>query len=203
MNEHNGAESPNGGAAALLATVMVAALVGISLVSDPTAKPHRDLPTPILQPDPPRPAAIRIKDPKSGVAAKVQAKPAVAQGAQGGANGLATPAFDKKQGPVPATSVEVVVKFKTSPAIKDITDLFWHDAAAAKRKFEALKSTMPELRGSKLDRVTYSNEVVIVHESGAASEETNRAMRDIAKKLSARPDVDYAEGDLTAHPGSK
>ena len=66
------------------------------------------------------------------------------------------------------TGVEIVVKFKDDGKVKDIIDAFWKDQASAKAKFDAWKANRPEFAKLKLDRVTYSNELVLVHDGSVA-----------------------------------
>jgi hypothetical protein len=99
-------------------------------------------------------------------------------------------------------SVEIVVKFKDDAKIKDIVDAFWKDKASARNKFDALKARRPEFANLKLDRVTYSNELVLVHE-GANPASQLGAMRELAAKLGKVADISYAEPNLTAHPGGQ
>jgi len=109
-------------------------------------------------------------------------------------------AFDQAPPAGVAQSMEIVVKFKDDSKVKDIVDAFWKDKASAKSKFDALKARHPEFANLKLDRVTYSNELVLVHDSGAGQ---LGAMRELAAKLGKSADISYAEPNLTAHPGGQ
>jgi hypothetical protein len=113
---------------------------------------------------------------------------------------LPTVAFDQAPPAGVAQSMEIVVKFKDDAKIKDIVDAFWKDKSSARTKFDALKARRPEFANLKLDRVTYSNELVLVHDSGAGQ---LGAMRDLAAKLGKAADISYAEPNLTAHPGGQ
>ncbi len=99
--------------------------------------------------------------------------------------------------------MEIVVKFKDDGKVKDIIDAFWRDQASAKSKFEAWKANRPEFANLKLDRVTYSNELVLVHTAATAADRRLPAMREIAKALGAAADISYAEPNMTAHPGGQ
>jgi hypothetical protein len=99
--------------------------------------------------------------------------------------------------------MEIVVKFKDDGKVKDIIDAFWKDQASARTKFEALKARRPELADLKLDRVTYSNELVLVHEGSTPADRRLAAMREIAAKLKNVSDISYAEPNMTAHPGGQ
>jgi hypothetical protein len=99
--------------------------------------------------------------------------------------------------------MEIVVKFKDDAKVKDIVDAFWKDQTSARTKFEALKARRPELADLKLDRVTYSNELVLVHEGGTSADSRLAAMREIAAKLKNVSDISYAEPNMTAHPGGQ
>jgi hypothetical protein len=101
------------------------------------------------------------------------------------------------------TGVEIVVKFKNDGAVKDIIDAFWRDQASAKSRFDAWKASRPDFAGLKLDRVTYSNELVLVHDGSVPAAQRSTAMRTIAAKLGANSEVSYAEPNMTAHPGGQ
>ena len=126
----------------------------------------------------------------------------------GGGGGLAGVQFDQVTPGRPqagAQDMEIVVKFKDDSKVKDIVDAFWKDQAggSARAKFETFKASHPELANLKLDRVTYSNELVLVHEGGATPERRLAAMREIAAKLKTSNDISYAEPNMTAHPGGQ
>lgn len=99
--------------------------------------------------------------------------------------------------------MEIVVKFKDDSKVKDIIDAFWRDQTSARSKFEAWKSSRPEFAKLKLDRVTYSNELVLVHDGSVPADARLPQMREIAKKLSSVADVSYAEPNMTAQPGGQ
>ena len=99
--------------------------------------------------------------------------------------------------------MEIVVKFKDDGKMKDIIDTFWRDKASAQVKFDAWKANRPEFAKLKLDRVTYSNELVLVHDGAAPAAEQLAAMKTIAAKLGSVADVSYAEPNMTAHPGGQ
>jgi hypothetical protein len=100
-------------------------------------------------------------------------------------------------------SMEIVVKFKDDAKVKDIIDAFWRDPASAQAKFNALRAQRPEFANLKLDRVTYSNELVLVHDGSAPVEQRLPAMRATAAKLKSAADISYAEPNMTAHPGGQ
>lgn len=113
-------------------------------------------------------------------------------------------AFDQVPGAqAPQMDMEIVVKFKDDAKVKEILDAFWKDQASARTKFEAFKARHPEFADLKLDRVTYSNELVLVHAGGAAPDQRLAAMRAIAAKLKNVSDISYAEPNMTAHPGGQ
>ncbi len=99
--------------------------------------------------------------------------------------------------------MEIVVKFKDDGKVKDIIDAFWKDQASARAKFDALKARRPEFANLKLDRVTYSNELVLVDDGAAPAAQRLPAMRGLAAKLKDVPDISYAEPNMTAHPGGQ
>ncbi|MDP3492309.1 MAG: hypothetical protein Q8R82_04290 [Hyphomonadaceae bacterium] len=111
--------------------------------------------------------------------------------------------FDQAPGGAVNMGMEIVVKFKDDGKVKDIIDSFWRDQASARTKFEAWKAGRPEFDSLKLDRVTYSNELVLVHTGVSAADTRLPAMREIAKKLAGAADISYAEPNMTAQPGGK
>jgi hypothetical protein len=131
--------------------------------------------------------------------AAVQPIPAAAGSPQPG--GLPGVAFDQGVPGAPNVQmgVEIVVKFKDDAKVKDIIDAFWKDQADARKRFETFRSRNPAFAGLKLDRVTYSNELVLTG-SGA---EAPAALRALANKLGALPEISYAEPNATAHPGGQ
>lgn len=111
--------------------------------------------------------------------------------------------FDQAPGAAVNMGMEIVVKFKDDSKVKDIIDAFWKDQGSARTKFDAWKSGRPEFANLKLDRVTYSNELVLVHTGASAADRQLLAMREIAKKLAGVADISYAEPNMTAHPGGQ
>lgn len=111
-------------------------------------------------------------------------------------------AFDQAPPAGVTQSMEIVVKFKDDEKVKEIVDAFWKDKASAAAKFDALKARRPEFANLKLDRVTYSNELVLVHDGKTPAIQLG-AMRDLAAKLGKSADISYAEPNLTAHPGKQ
>jgi hypothetical protein len=124
------------------------------------------------------------------IAAVLAAAPAVLVAAGGSA---VAPALAQQ-----AAGVEIVVKFKDDAKVKDIVDLFWRDQSAARTRFAAFCDKRPEFDGLRLERVTYSNELVLVPEGGRAP----AAVRAIARALAANPDISYADPNMTAHTGA-
>lgn len=123
-----------------------------------------------------------------------------------GGPGMPGIAFDQTPGAGSSVqrNVELVVKFKDDGKVKDIIDAFWRDPAAAKSRFATWKANRAEFAGLRLDRVTYSNELVLVLEDGGALAERTAAIREAAKKLGAAPDISYAEQQATlAQPGGQ
>jgi hypothetical protein len=106
-------------------------------------------------------------------------------------------------GAAPQMGMEIVVKFKDDAKVKDIIDAFWKDQASARAKFDALKARRPEFANLRLDRVTYSNELVLVDDGSAPAAQRLTAMRGVAAKLKDVSDISYAEPNMTAHPGGK
>jgi hypothetical protein len=116
-----------------------------------------------------------------------------------------SPTFYAEQVPSKEASAplacEVVVKFKDDTKVKDIIDAFWKDRAISKAKFEMFREGRPEMAASSLARVTYSGELVLAYPCETSSPAARfSAMREAAARLTAAPDIAYAEPDMTAHP---
>ncbi len=158
---------------------IIAAIVGISVFANQPAQ---------------------ISDP---VSAPATSGPATSGPAPDSLPGLATPQDEQQGSGSFATGVEIVVKFKNDGAVKDIIDAFWRDQAAGKTRFNAWKAGRPEFAGLALDRVTYSNELVLVHDGSVPAPQRAAAMRSIATRLGAASDISYAEPNMTAHPGGQ
>lgn len=154
---------------------VLAALVGVSVMSSPSQTAPRAAPSAALAPGEP---------PQAGPA-------------------LPGVAFDQPTPGNVKVGMEIVVKFKDDSKVKDIIDAFWRDQASAKTKFEAWKAGRPEFANLKLDRVTYSNELVLVHDGSGAADARLPAMREIARKLGSAADISYAEPNMTAQPGGQ
>jgi hypothetical protein len=115
-------------------------------------------------------------------------------------------AFDQTPGAGSSVqrNVELVVKLKDDSKIKDIIEAFWRDPAAARSRFDTWSANRAEFAGLRLDRVTYSNELVLVLKDGGAPAERTAAIRDAVKKLGAAPDISYAEQQAAlAQPGGQ
>jgi hypothetical protein len=160
---------------------IITTIIGVSLLASspetPTAIPPATL-------DAPSTAAMAAPDPAQPGLPGIQFNQPAATGA-------------------PQTGIEIVVKFKNDGPLKDIIDSFWRDQASAKAKFEAWKANRPEFAKLKLDRVTYSNELVLVHDGSGAVADRLPAMKAIAAKLGSVADISYAEPNMTAHPGGQ
>jgi len=115
-----------------------------------------------------------------------------------GANQASIVLATADQRPTPSATIEVVVKFKDDGKVRDIIDAFWKDAKAAKAKFDNFKLGRPEMVDATLDRVTYSNELILIYPCTAESKSSHTAAaREIIKRLLAAPDISYAEPDTT------
>ena len=158
---------------------IVAAIVGVFALTGPES---------------PGPATAPFETPLSSPA------PAAAPEPGGSLPGVQ---FDQTPGGAVNMGMEIVVKFKDDSKVKDIIDAFWRDQASARTKFEAWKAGRPEFDSLKLDRVTYSTELVLVHTGATAADARLPAMREIAKKLAGVADISYAEPNMTAHPGGQ
>lgn len=148
-------------------------------------------------PETPAPATAPFEAP---LEAPLAANPPAAPQSGGALPGVQ---FDQQPGGAVNMGMEIVVKFKDDSKVKDIIDAFWRDQASARTKFEAWKAGRPEFDSLKLDRVTYSNELVLVHTGATAADARLPAMREIAKKLAGVADISYAEPNMTAHPGGQ
>lgn len=103
-----------------------------------------------------------------------------------------------------AMAAEIVVKFKDEASVKPTIDLFWKDADAAKASFDQFKKNHPAVATAMLARVTYSGELILIFPSNARTPaERLKAARDIAARLSASPEISYAEPDLSFYTGSQ
>ena len=98
---------------------------------------------------------------------------------------------------------EIVVKFRDDRKVQDLVDTFWKDAPGARKKFEAFKAGRPEFAGVKLDRVTYSNELVLTPIANVAPDKRAAQVRDLAAKMGKAADISYAEANVTAKPGDR
>ena len=147
-------------------------------------------------PEAPAPVPAQIEAPLEAPAAN----PAPAPEPGGALPGVQ---FDQAPGAAVNMGLEIVVKFKDDAKVKGIIDAFWRDQASGRAKFEAWKAGRPEFDSLKLDRVTYSNELVLVHTGATTADARLPAMREIAKKLAGAADISYAEPNMTAHPGGQ
>lgn len=155
----------------------------------------------LLASSPENPAA-----PSGGPQLAVSASPAPAidPGPAAPAPGLPGIQFNQPgSGSAMTMGMEIVVKFKDDARVKPIIDAFWKDQASARTKFEAWKANRPEFAKLKLDRVTYSNELVLVHDGSVPAPEQLAAMKVAAAKLGTIADISYAEPNMTAHPGGQ
>lgn len=169
--------------AAAAGFAIVASLVGASLLASRETSTVAPQPPPATSED-------------SGAAF-----PQTAPQAGGPGSSLPGAAFDQAPGAAPpAMAMEIVVKFKDDAKIKDIVDAFWRDQGSARSRFENFKAGKTEFSGLRLERVTYSNELVLVTESSSAG---LPAMREVASRLASHPDVAYAEPNMTAQPGGR
>lgn len=160
---------------------IIAAIVGVSVLTGaPAQSPGQPAPPAeiVVTPDAPEPAPGI-----PGMVTTQNDQPGSVGGAQAG--------------------IEIVVKFKDDARVKDIIDAFWRDQSSARSKFDAWKAGRPEFAGLRLDRVTYSNELVLVHDGSLAPAERIVAMRTIAARLGSAADISYAEPNMTAHPGGQ
>jgi hypothetical protein len=100
------------------------------------------------------------------------------------------------------SAVEMVVKFKDDAKVRDIVDAFWKDPKAAKAKFDRFKLGRPEMIDATLDRVTYSNELILIYPCAAESKSGHAAAtKEIVRRLLASPDISYAEPDTAVQIG--
>jgi hypothetical protein len=186
------AAAPYVGAAA---AIIVAVAVGVTLsntdnapaTSPSPAEESVDAPAATMT-EPPAPSPdLQAAHPGSAIPGVAQAPAAVTTQGTGAAQ----------------MDMEIVVKFKDDGKVRDIIDTFWKDQASARAKFDALKARRPEFANLRLDRVTYSNELVLVDDGSAPAAQRLAAMRGIAAKLKEVSDISYAEPNMTAHPGGQ
>lgn len=158
---------------------IITSIIGISLIASAPDKP--------APAGPPAAPTMSAPAPSPG---PVPGLPGIQSNDQPGAAGM-------------QMGMEIVVKFKDDARVKDIIDAFWRDQASAKAKFETWKAGRPEFAKLTLDRVTYSNELVLVHDGSAPVAERLPAMKTIVARLGAIADISYAEPNMTAHPGGQ
>jgi len=170
---------------AAAALAVTAAIVGVTLMTGTD------------EPSAPPPSQTQV----------ISAGAAPADAPQAPQPGAAVPGVALDQAPTAGgarqTDMEIVVKFKDDGKVRDIVDAFWRDQTSGREKFEALKARRPEFANLTLDRVTYSNELVLVHEGGAPPEQRLPAMRAMAARLKDAADISYAEPNMTAQPGEQ
>ena len=159
---------------------IITSIIGVSLIA---SAPENPAPSALNPPAMSAPAPAAAPDPIPGLAG-------IQSNDQPGAGGV-------------QMGMEIVVKFKDDKTIKDIIDAFWRDQGSARAKFETWKANRLEFAKLKLDRVTYSNELVLVHDGSAPVAERLPAMKTIVAKLAAASDISYAEPNMTAHPGGQ
>jgi hypothetical protein len=174
---------------------IITTIVGVSLLVTAPDRPARQV----------EEAALLAPAAATAAPETAQAEPLLSGPADGDPPLVGLPQVQNQPGATGAvqTSVEIVVKFKDDGRVKDIIDAFWRDPASAKTKFDAWKANRPEFAGLRLDRVTFSNELVLVHDGSAQPAQRPAIMRAIAARLGAAPDINYAEPNMTAHPGGQ
>lgn len=207
---------PEGSALAIVATLVLGSLLaapnrtpGDEAAAGPAAPPATDAidaPAAIATASTATPSSgesAAIETPASPGGAATAPAPAAPPASSGGLVGVAAAEDQRGFGasPPPMTTAEIAVKFRDEQRLKPIADLFWRDAEGARSRFRAFCAERPEFRGLVLDRVTYSNEFVLVYEPG--TNPPARQARELAARLSALPDVSYAEPSLVAHPGDR
>lgn len=174
---------------AIAAVAIVGVLVGGSILSAPETNPVLTDAGPVsTAPD----AILAIESASS---------PLLTQGPS--PSELPVIASDQGAPAVASVSPEMVVKFKIDARVKPIIDQFWKDPGAARKAFLQLRGKRADLNGLMLDRVTYSNELVLVPDAAARKTMGAREMKEAARKLMKSPDIEYAEVTMTAHPGGK
>jgi len=96
-----------------------------------------------------------------------------------------------------AAPLEVTVKFKDQADIAGVIKTFWTDPSSARNAFDRLKTGRPALSGATLDRVTYSDELVLHFACDAAcAQRRPEEIRKLVVAVSAMPEVVYAEADM-------
>lgn len=186
---------------AILAPVAAGALGIVLAVVGGSVLTASDGPAPRMAPEaalsaPPDAAAADLVPAEASPAEAAPAPP-------GPGGGLPGVQYDQPPPGAVKMGMEIVVKFKNDALVKDIIDAFWRDQASARAKFEAWKAGRPAFSRLKLDRVTYSNELVLIHDGEGPAEARLPFMREIAKKLGSLADVSYAEPNMTAQPGGQ
>lgn len=97
-----------------------------------------------------------------------------------------------------SSALEVTLKFTDASVTAGIVKAFWSDPAAAREAFDRLKVKWPAMNPAKLDRVTYSDELVLLFPCDqACSLNRTKAGRDLVSTLAAIPGIAYVEAELT------
>ncbi len=145
-------------------------------------------------------------EPPAAVLAGVETPPLPLQSGapqQADSPGVVTPAQAGGPAAARAMDAEIVVKFEGRPDLDAIARQFWKDPEGARTKFEAFQQQRPEFRGLVLDRVTYSDELVLKPGPDAPAPQRVKLIRELAEKLRSVPDISYAEPNFMAHPGDQ
>ena len=118
------------------------------------------------------------------------------------ASAAVVPAFAHQQ-PVTAVSatqaapIEVTVSFKDGATAGVIIKTFWRDPVEARRMFDRLKVRWLSMANAGLDRVTYSDELVLHFLCDkACSAQRLEVTHTLTSALAALPEVAYAEAEV-------
>lgn len=100
-------------------------------------------------------------------------------------------------------SLEIVVGMTDAGDVQPIAEAYFRDPAQGRKLYDAFRAKHPAFAGLALDRVTYSNELVVTPQRTPPAGKELAALRQLAAKLSASPGVAYAEPNMIAKPGTK
>ncbi|WP_084398453.1 hypothetical protein [Henriciella aquimarina] len=94
------------------------------------------------------------------------------------------------------TRFTLIVKFNGEPVLDEIGKTFRKDPEGAKARFQQWASGKPALAGLRLERASYSGELILVSAGSRSMDEAIRAIQ-------AMDNVAYVEPDYSARPSEK
>lgn len=95
-----------------------------------------------------------------------------------------------------AVQYAIIVKFDAEPALEEIGRNFRKDPEGSRARFQAWAASKPALEGLKLERASYSGELLL---TGSGS----RSLRTVISEIEAMDNVAYVEPDYSAKAGKE